>query len=123
VLQHAKIIYVDLLLILPPQEQDYFSIQFLDESPESVISHAVQFNTEWSMELTRKLFKHFGKMWMQYPKSFFNQVIHLVPAGIKPELAQFAPAEDAHKTYWANSTDHLSRLLLLKQQTIQAFNS
>jgi hypothetical protein len=122
-LRHAKTVYVDLLLMLPPQEQNYFSIKFVDESPELVISHAIQFKTEWTMELTRKLFKHFGKMWMHYPKSFFNQVIHLVPAGIKPELAQFGPGEDAHKIHWTNITDHLSGLLQLKQQTIQAFNA
>jgi hypothetical protein len=121
-MQNSNVFYIDIIPLLPSPQQELYSIKFMDQFAGSIIEYAVNFNNEWSVELTRAIFKHAAKEVYQYNKAFFNRNIHLIPAAIVPHLDQLAPPEEHLKSQWRNTSEYISRLLHLKTQTIQSFN-
>jgi len=122
-MQYSKVFYIDVLPLLPAQQQAHYSVKFFTSYPDSILRYALQYEKEWSLELAKLIFTHASKNPYQYSKSFFSTHIHLVPGGIISELQNFVPAEEYYKTIWSNTCDHLSKLIQLKQQTITAFKA
>ncbi len=121
-MQYSSIFYIDLIPLLPAKQQEYYSIKFFNESPDSIIQYVQKIETEWSVDLTKLIFRHTAKNPYQYNRSFYSQTIHLVPAGIVTELEKCTPAEDQFRVTWANTSEHIFKLLSLKLQTLKAFN-
>lgn len=121
-MQHSEIFYLEILPLLPLQQQEYYSNKFFQEHPESILQYATQKKTEWSIELTKNIFRHIAKNPYQYNRSFFNQQIHLIPVEIVAELEKCTPAEEHLRTMWSNASDYIIKLITLKIQTIKAFN-
>jgi len=121
-IQHSSVFYTDIIPLLPVQQQELYSIKFFTGQPESIISHAVKRETEWSRELTGLIFRQVAKNPYQYNRSFFNQHIHLIPSAIAMELERHTPVEESSRAMWSNTSDYILKLLSLKTQTINAFN-
>jgi len=103
--QHSDVFYLDLIPLLPPAQQDLYSIKFFEQEPDKIIRYAMRRKEEWSVDLTRLFFAHAEKKPYQYTRNFFNQMIDSIP------LASID----------LNPPEPLVRLLQLKKQTINAF--
>jgi hypothetical protein len=121
-MQYSEVFYLELLPLLPLQQQEYYSNKFFDEHPDSIISYAVQREKEWSDELTKHILKHVAKNPYQYNRSFFNQYIHLLPVTIVASLEKCTPPEEHLRTMWSNTSDYIIKLITLKIQILKAFN-
>ena len=121
-MQHSEVFYIDLIPLLPLQQQDSYSNKYFEQYPDSIINHAVQREDEWSIELTKQIFRHAAKNPYQYNRSFYNNHIHLIPAKIALELERCTPAEEHLRSTWSNISDYILKLLQLKSQIKQAFN-
>ncbi|MCC6287244.1 MAG: hypothetical protein IT249_05115 [Chitinophagaceae bacterium] len=120
-MQYSEVFYIDILPLLPSQQQEHYGIKFFSGHPDSILQYALQYEKEWSLELATLIFNHASKNPYQYSKSFFNIHIHLIPASVIPELEKLSPAEDYYKTMWTNTCAYITKLVQLKHQTINAF--
>jgi hypothetical protein len=122
-MQHATVFYLDLLPLLPIQQQEYYSNKFFQSSPASVIQYATQREKEWGPELTNAILRQAAKEPWTYNRVFFNKHIHLIPiaaAGLLDNIKQ----EDVPPTTagaWAPVSEAIRKLIHLKTQTIKAF--
>lgn len=121
--QNSNTFYLDIIPLLPEQEQDTYSEKFFDQHTESILYYATQRSQEWSHTLMLKILKHAAKNPYQYNKTFYTHHINLIPLSVLPELDQFSPGEKYQYDYWKNIQDHLKKILALKQQTLNAFNA
>jgi len=121
-MQYSEIFYLEILPLLPLQQQEYYSNKFFQDHADSILHYATQRKTEWSTELTKNIFRHIAKNPYQYNRSFFNQHIHLIPVAIVAELEKCTPAEEHQRTMWSNTSDFIIKLITLKIQILKAFN-
>jgi hypothetical protein len=120
-MQYADVFYLDIIPLLPVQQQEYYSNKFFEQHTDSIIQYAVLRQDEWGYELARKILVYTAKNIYQYPRSFYNQHIHLLPEKIAPELEQFSPADTYMQTTWGNTSEYIAKLMQLKSQIIQSF--
>ena len=121
-MQYSDVFYLDIMPLLPVQQQEFYSNKFFEQHEDQIIQYAVQRETEWSIELTKNIFRHIAKNPYNYTRSFFNQHIHLFPAPIVGQLEKCTPGEEHFRTMWSNSSDYIIKLISLKIQTLKAFN-
>jgi Family of unknown function (DUF5691) len=121
-MQHSQVFYLEILPLLPIQQQEYYSNQFFEQHPDSIVHYAEQRETEWGAQLTKNIFKHAAKNPYQYNRSFFNRHIHLIPVSIVADLEKCTPPEEHLQTMWSNTSDYIIKLITLKIQTLKAFN-
>lgn len=119
-MQYSAVFYLDLLPLLPPQQQEYYSNKFFKGHEDSVLYYAVRYEREWSPELARNIFKYTSKNFYQYNRSFYNQHIHLIPVQLMNELDGFAESDDV-QGHWQGISDYIRKLLNLKAQVYQSF--
>lgn len=121
-MQHSEVFYIDIIPLLQSQQQEAYSNKFFDNYPDSIIQYTTQRETEWSVELTKNIFKHTAKNPYQYNRSFYNQHIHLIPGPAVTELERCTPSEEHLRNTWSNTSDYIIKLITLKIQTQKAFN-
>lgn len=121
-MQYSETFYIDIIPMLPLQQQDVYSIKFFADFPENIIQYAIQRDQEWDIELSQLIFRHTAKNLYHYPRSFYNQHIHLIPGKIALSLEKFTPPEEYMRTQWSNTSDYILKLLSLKARTNQSFN-
>ena len=121
-IQHSETFYIDTIPLLQAQQQEVYSNKFFEKYPDSIIQYATQRETEWSVELSKKIFTHTAKNPYQYNRSFYNQYIHLIPGPAIVELEKCTPAEEHLRSTWSNTSDYIIKLITLKIQTLKAFN-
>lgn len=121
-MQYSDVFYLDILPLLPVEQQEFYSNKFFEHHADHIIHYAVQRESEWSMELTKNIFRHIAKNPYQYSRSFFNQHIHLFPAPIVGQLEKCTPPEEHFRTMWSNISEYIIKLVSLKIQTLKAFN-
>jgi Family of unknown function (DUF5691) len=121
-MQYSETFYIDIIPLLPLQQQDQYSIKFFEQFPDQMIKFATERETEWHLELALRILEHTAKNSYQYNRSFYNQHIHLLPGKAALSLEKLSPAEDYLKSTWSNTGDYILKLLSLKAQTIQSFN-
>jgi len=121
-MQYSNVFYLDIMPLLPEPQQEFYSNKFFEQHADQIIQYAVQRGTEWSIELTKSIFRHIAKNPYQYTRSFFNQHIHLFPAPIIGQLEKCTPQEEHFRAMWSNSSDYIIKLVSLKIQTLKAFN-
>lgn len=120
-MQFCNVFYLDILPLLPIQQQEYYSKKFFKGHEESIIHYASKRIQEWSLELTQLILQYAAANPYNYGKGFFNQQIHLIPTQAITILNDSAPTGGYAKDYWANTKTYVEKLLILKQQTIQSF--
>lgn len=121
-MQHSEVFYIDIIPLLPLQQQDFYSAKFFEQFPDQIIQYATARDAEWDMELALLILRHTAKNIYQYNRSFYNQNIQLIPGKAALSLEKFTPAEDYLKNTWSNTSDYILKLLSLKAQTLQSFN-
>lgn len=121
-MKYSSIFFIELIPLLPLQEQEHYSNQFFEQFADNVIQYAVQRESEWSTALTKNIFRYLAKNPYNYTRPFFSQYIHLIPAPIVAELEKCTPPEEHLRTMWNNSSDYIIKLVSLKIQTLKAFN-
>lgn len=122
-MQYSDIFYIDVIPLLPLQQQDYYSNKYFEKHEQSIIGFATQMQSEWSIEQTRNIFKFTSNFPYNYTKVFYNQNIHLIPSKIVTELENFGSSEEYVKNVWKGISAYITQLINLKTNTIQAFNS
>ena len=120
--QQADTNHIDLFPLLPAGEQDQYAINALSYAADKAIAYCAGRNTEWSLDLTRQLFRYTARHPYQYNRSFYGQYIERFPVDILQELEGLAPPEEHFKPMWGNISVYLIKLIGLKQQLSQSFN-
>lgn len=117
-------IYPEAFKILSQKEAENYALKFLtnDNTAASVLQNISQFKDEWSIQFTKAILAFTTKNGYQYHKGFYNDIIHLLPVSIMNELEKFIPKEEHLRSMWSNISEHITKLLTLKLQTIKAFN-
>lgn len=115
--------YQDLVPLLDKKEREHYLLQFIgvDNITDAAIQVALDEEEEWGVELTRKIFRYTAKNPYQFNRSFYNNLIHLMPVQIVSELEKCTPADEHFRTNWSNTSEIIIKLVTLKIQTIKAF--
>lgn len=120
-MQYAQVFYLDIIPLLPIQQQEYYSNKFFIGNEDSITRYAMERETEWGMELTGKIFSYTSKNHYAYNRSFYNQYIHLVPSRIIGELDNYLPSDEYQRSVWSNTSAYITKLVALKTQIIASF--
>lgn len=115
--------HIELFPLLPASEQDQYAINALSYAADRAITYCAERRTEWSLDLTRQVFRYTARHPYQYNRSFYSQYVERFPAAIVQELEGLAPPEEHFKPMWSNISAHLIKLIGLKQQLSQSFNA
>lgn len=121
-MEHSDVFYIDIIPLLPLQQQDIYSVKFFEQFPDQILQDATAREEEWNIELALLILRHTAKSPNQYNRSFYNQNIHLIPGKAALSLEKFTPTEDYFKNTWSNTSEYILKLLSLKAQTLQSFN-
>jgi hypothetical protein len=120
-MQFSNVFYLDILPLIPIQQQEFYSKQFFKGNEQSIIHYATNRDVEWSAELTQLILNYTAANPYNHSKSFYNQHIHLIPTQAISMLDNCTPTEGYASNYWNNIKTYIEKLLTLKQQTIQSF--
>jgi Family of unknown function (DUF5691) len=120
-MKNSQIFYLNIIPLLPFQEQEFYSNKFFIGNEESIIRYAGQREEEWSAELTKNIFKHAAKNYYTYNRSFYNRHIHLIPVQAVGLLEKCVPQEEHLRESWSKISEYILKLTTLKIQTIKAF--
>ncbi|HYE55961.1 MAG TPA: DUF5691 domain-containing protein [Chitinophagaceae bacterium] len=121
-MQHSETFYLDIIPLLPLQQQEFYSRKFIEQHADTVIYYATKREDEWSHEFAKSIFKVTAANVYQYNRSFYSQHIQRIPLSIAGELEKCTPREEHLRSSWSNMSEHIIKLLALKQQTTKAFN-
>jgi len=122
-IKEEKRIYYDLLPLLSENERDEYVLKRFDDMAEAAVNFLTKDNTsEWKLPVALAVFKHTTANPYQYNYAFYNRNIHLVPVQLLEQLDSFTPAEEYQRHMWRSTSDHIRKLLQLKQRTIQSFS-
>jgi hypothetical protein len=114
---------VELIGALHGKDKDAYALKLIKGYEPQFINPMLDHDREWSPELTKAILKFTAQDVYAYNKAFYRQAAPFIPASLFGKLDQFIPADDMKKSYWRTQSDELSRLLMLKQQTLQYFNA
>ena len=120
-MQHSQVFYLDILPLIPAEQQEYYSKKFFKGNEQSIIQYALGWQTEWSIDLTKMIISYTAANHYSYYRSFYNQHIHLIPAQAISILEACTPTEEYAKNSWINTSEYISKLISLKQQTNLSF--
>jgi hypothetical protein len=87
-----------------------------------MVQNLHSFKDEWSLDFSKAFLRFTAKNVYQYQRGFYNEIIHLLPVPIIGELEKCTPKEEYQRTMWSNMSEHITRLLTLKLQSIKVFN-
>jgi hypothetical protein len=121
-MQYSDVFYIDIIPLLPLQQQEFYCNQYFEKFPDSIINFAMESKNEWGMELTKKIFRHTAKNPYQYNRAFYLRNIELIPIQIVGELERCTPPEEVYRSNWSNMSEYISKLIYLKIQTKNPFN-
>ncbi|THU37095.1 hypothetical protein FAM09_19275 [Niastella caeni] len=121
-MQNSSVFYIDIIPLLPVNEQEFYSIKFIGQFAENIIEHAIKREDTWGVDLARAIFIHTAQNVYQYNRSFYSRYIHCIPVAIVTELEKCAPTEEYQSRTWSNTSEYITTLINLKKQTIQSFN-
>ena len=111
--------YPAIVPLLPKEKKEGY---LLREISASSLTQLVEWEEEWSLEMTRAVLKYTARLPYQYPASFYKERAVVLPAGIVVELEKFAPAEPHLSAMWDKLIEQIRRLVGLKEQVSKAFN-
>lgn len=120
---HENSLHLDAFSLLPQKEAEDYALSFLttDDGASSILHIIRHFSKEWGIEFSKAVLKFTSKNPYQYNKSFYNEIIHLLPGPMAFELEKFKPQEEQLEKIWNNLSEHISKLIALKLQTLKTF--
>jgi hypothetical protein len=109
--------------LLPQKEVEAYAIRFLTDvtTAGKVLQHIELFREEWSFDFANAVLRVTAKNAYQYHRGFYDDKAALLPLTITGELEKLAPKEEYLRSMWSNVSDHITKLVTLKQQTFKAF--
>ncbi|KAA2241688.1 hypothetical protein F0L74_17590 [Chitinophaga agrisoli] len=116
--------YYPLVYALEPAEREPYIIRSLTKTPEDVMTYLRQeVEGEWSLPLTRAVLEYACKSPYSYNRLFFSKRAHQLPVEILASLDSISPQrpEQHVNDAWNDIRAHIKKLLVLKQQIINAF--
>lgn len=120
-MQFSDVFYLDILPLIPMQQQEFYSKKFFKGHEQSIIHHATNRDVEWSPELTQLILQYAAANPYNYNKNFYNQHIHLIPVKAITMLNNCTPTEGYASNYWNNTKTYIEKIITLRLQTIQSF--
>ncbi len=112
-----------LLYHLLPQEQDEYLMRFIQEDPKTVIQEALQINHEWSPAFAVEALRFMVNYPYQYSRTILSTFISMIPAAIQNQLESIEAKDPYLQSLWEKNRNYLQKLLNLKQQIPQVFNT
>ena len=114
--------YPDFIGLLSGQEQEKYIAKYLN-SNDTAIQCAFKLDTEWSEKFAMPLLNYMADKPYQYNRAVYNQNIKLIPAGLIDWIQSIETKDITVKSTWEKTSDHIHKLLELKQQILKAFNA
>lgn len=116
--------YADAFTLLPQREAEEYALRFLsaDDGAASVLHTIHVFSKEWSTEFAKAVLRYTAKNPYQFHRGFYNDIAALLPVPVVGELEKATPKDEYFRNLWSTQSEHLTKLLTLKLQTLKAFN-
>lgn len=114
---------VMLLNLLPETDKNTYALKFIKEKPGEITQMMIHSVNEWNVELAKEILKYTAGEIYQFNRSFYKPAAVLIPVSLIDSLESFTPSEEQKKVYWKNQSDELARLLAIKKQILQSFNT
>lgn len=121
--QHIPDFYKNFIHLLPPAQQEAYCYKHFAGNEESVLEVLLQGQEEWSPALAKAVLTYTAMHTYQYNRGFYSKHIRLLPPVVAGELERMAPLEEYQQSTWRNYTEHIRKLLTLKQKLTQTFPS
>ncbi len=118
-----KLFNPNLLYQLSPQQQDEYLMRFVKEEPKSVVQEALNIDHEWSPAFTLEALRFLADNPYQYGQFVFRSLIQFLPASINNQLDSIKAKDPYLQSLWEKNRNYLQKLLNLKQQIPQVFNT
>lgn len=115
--------YIDMVNKLSAEEQEKYLLRFFSDDPQDIIHHALRCNHEWGTTFTLSALRHMANNPYQYNRAFFKDNIGLINTGVLHQLEGITPKEPNLGSTWEKTRNYLYKLLNLKQQIRQVFNT
>jgi len=115
-------LFPDLISQLPPDQQEKYLLKHFEKAGDTLIQLVAKTGEEWSVPLAKTIFKYTSNKPDQYPKSYYRDIIHLIPTAVAAELNRCTPVEQYPAITWNKTCEYLLYLLDLKKQIHQSFN-
>ncbi len=119
-------LYAEALQLLPEDEKEKYALGFFEneETTEGVLHYLLfYYKKQWSLRLTKEIFKHTAKNHYRYGRPFYKEHILSIPSEIIPELEKCTPKEDYARDMWTKTSEYITQLLTLRTQTLKVFQS
>jgi Family of unknown function (DUF5691) len=116
-------LFIDLISQLPPDQKEKYLLKHFEKAGDTLIQLVANTGEEWSVPLAKTIFKYTSNKPDHFPKSYYRDHIHLIPAGMATELNRCTPVEQYPAMAWNKTCEYLLYLLDLKKQIHQSFNS
>ena len=115
--------YSDAFEILPQKEAEQYALRFLDVdlNAAGVLQSLGHFKEEWSVEFAKGVLCYTAKNGYQFQRSFYSELAAVLPVAVAGVLESCTPREAHLQTTWRNMSEYISKLMTLKQQTLNAF--
>lgn len=121
--EQADLFLPDLLEALPPAKQDAYAKSWFTGKEEFFLPVFINRETEWPVPLARQIMNFTAANPYQYTKSFYQQLMHLLPLEAASWLDQLDPPEGYQKHYWQSIKEEIRPLFDLKKRIQQSFNA
>ena len=116
-------LFLDLIVQLSPEQKEKYLLKHFEKAGDTLIQLVGNTTEELSVPLSKAIFKYTSTNPNQFTKTYYRDHIHLIPAGVVPELTRCTPSESYPAVVWGNTCDYLRELLSLKEQIHQSFKS
>jgi len=120
IMQQSKALYIELLPLLPIQQQEKYSIQFFKKNEYTIIENACNWQQEWSVEFTRLCIQFYAENPSMH-SIFLNKAIACISSSCIHSIHLYTPSDAYKANLWQSNQEALKRLLQLKQNIIQSF--
>lgn len=117
-----KRLFPDLICQLTPDQKEKYLLKHFEKAGDTLIQGVTKTGEEWSVNLAKTIFKYTSNKPDQYPKTYYRDIIHLIPVAVAAELSRCCPVEQYPAMAWSRTTEYLLYLLDLKKQIHQSFN-
>lgn len=118
-----KRLFFELLPLLSETAKEKYLLECMETMAEASVNFLTKDNTaEWNMPVAMAVFKHTTANPYQYNYSFYSRNIRLIPVQILEKVDTFMPADQYQQNMWRSTSEHIKKLLQLKQRTIQSFS-
>lgn len=114
----------EIFTLLSQEEAQLYAVRWLEQNDKAgwIIQSLTLVEEEWKPALAHALLQWAAKNPYQTNRGWFNNVAALLPTSLKAEdLESYAPKEEYLRSTWNGISEHILKLVSLKEQTIKAF--